>query len=343
LIALTNESGAPIERYAYDPWGARRNPDDWTQKDSRAKLITNRGYTMHEHLDAFGIINMNGRVYDPLTAQFLSPDPFVQSPDNWANYNRYGYCLNNPLIYSDPSGYLVTAAQLKEIRDGAWDGGIHSSAGAGVSGYGGGGGSGGHYEDITTSTFYLSYSINKKTEEIENYYFRYEYDVTRQWVWDSQEDRMYAAVHPEINFNTTYHYANSVVIGQHIPFHVPIHEKNPALNGVPIEFAVLLAAFAPEAVAASESATSEVTTINESSFTVTQEGVVLPKGAEIPTDYIENPYQSSNYGIFEDGKYVEKVRIDAGTPPGSKGPNISHFHLNDGKHIFDPTKWPWFY
>jgi len=63
LIALTNEIGTPIERYAYDPWGARRNPDDWTQKDSRAKLITNRGYyTMHEHLDAFGIINMNGRV-----------------------------------------------------------------------------------------------------------------------------------------------------------------------------------------------------------------------------------------------------------------------------------------
>ena len=37
LIALTNESGTPIERYAYDPWGARRNPEDWTQKDSRAK------------------------------------------------------------------------------------------------------------------------------------------------------------------------------------------------------------------------------------------------------------------------------------------------------------------
>jgi len=67
---------------------------------------------MHEHLDAFGIINMNGRVYNPLTAQFLSPDPFVQSPDNWANYNRYGYCLNNPLIYSDPSGY-----KLREAND----------------------------------------------------------------------------------------------------------------------------------------------------------------------------------------------------------------------------------
>ncbi len=59
---------------------------------------------MHEHLDAFGIINMNGRVYDPLTAMFLSPDPFVQAPESWLNYNRYGYAFGNPFKYTDPSG-----------------------------------------------------------------------------------------------------------------------------------------------------------------------------------------------------------------------------------------------
>jgi len=55
-------------------------------------------------LDAFGIINMNGRVYDPLTAQFFSPDLFVQAPGDWLNYNRYGYCMGNPFRYTDPSG-----------------------------------------------------------------------------------------------------------------------------------------------------------------------------------------------------------------------------------------------
>jgi YD repeat-containing protein len=59
LIALTDESGNVLERYAYDPWGNRRNPSDWTQKDTRTSFLLNRGYTMHEHLDAFGIINMN--------------------------------------------------------------------------------------------------------------------------------------------------------------------------------------------------------------------------------------------------------------------------------------------
>jgi len=105
LIALTDENGTVVEKYAYDPWGARRNPADWRLKDTHVSFITNRGYTGHEHLDAFGIINMNGRVYDPHTAMFFSPDPFVQTPDNWLNYNRYGYCLNNPTKYTDPTGY----------------------------------------------------------------------------------------------------------------------------------------------------------------------------------------------------------------------------------------------
>lgn len=47
---------------------------------------------------------MNGRVYDPLTSMFLSPDPYVQAPDNWLNYNRYGYCFGNPFKYTDPNG-----------------------------------------------------------------------------------------------------------------------------------------------------------------------------------------------------------------------------------------------
>lgn len=105
LIALTDANGNVVEKYAYDPWGARRNSTDWRNKDSRTSFITNRGYTGHEHLDTFGIINMNGRVYDPLTAMFFSPDPFIQSTGDWKNYNRYSYCMNNPTRYIDPSGY----------------------------------------------------------------------------------------------------------------------------------------------------------------------------------------------------------------------------------------------
>ena len=49
---------------------------------------------------------MNGRVYDPQLGRFLSADPFVQSPTSSQNYNRYSYALNNPMKYTDPSGYF---------------------------------------------------------------------------------------------------------------------------------------------------------------------------------------------------------------------------------------------
>ncbi|NLE05703.1 MAG: hypothetical protein GX638_13020 [Crenarchaeota archaeon] len=104
LLAVTDALGNVKEKLAYGPWGLRRSPSNWTQTDIRTSFLFSRGYTMHEHLDGFGLINMNGRVYDPIMAQFLSPDPFIQAPGNWYNYNRYGYCLNNPLIYTDPSG-----------------------------------------------------------------------------------------------------------------------------------------------------------------------------------------------------------------------------------------------
>ena len=80
----------------YDPWGKRTNVTN------NIGLI--RGYTGHEHIWPFGLINMNGRLYDPLIGRFLSTDNFVQEPLNAQNFNRYSYCLNNPLKYNDPSG-----------------------------------------------------------------------------------------------------------------------------------------------------------------------------------------------------------------------------------------------
>ncbi len=48
-------------------------------------LKLGRGYTGHEHLLLFGLVNMNARLYDPVLGRFLSPDPYVQMPDNLQN------------------------------------------------------------------------------------------------------------------------------------------------------------------------------------------------------------------------------------------------------------------
>lgn len=104
-----------MQHKRYDPWGVHKDPITWDTDFSAGGSITARGYTMHEHLDDFGLINMNGRVYDPLLGRFLSPDNHIQSPGNPQNYNRYAYALNNPLVYTDPSGEFIFSAVLPGI------------------------------------------------------------------------------------------------------------------------------------------------------------------------------------------------------------------------------------
>ncbi|HPR31300.1 MAG TPA: RHS repeat-associated core domain-containing protein [Prolixibacteraceae bacterium] len=94
--------------YHFDAFGRRSNGADWGYNTSEEpELLANRGFTGHEHLTEFGLINMNGRLYDPLVGRFLSPDNYVQAPGYTQSYNRYAYCLNNPLRYTDPSGEFV--------------------------------------------------------------------------------------------------------------------------------------------------------------------------------------------------------------------------------------------
>ncbi len=69
------------------------------------RVYTDRGYTAHLHADGVGLIHMNGRMYDPILARFISADPLIQSPNNLQSLNRYSYVMNNPLSYTDPTGY----------------------------------------------------------------------------------------------------------------------------------------------------------------------------------------------------------------------------------------------
>ncbi|MYM90165.1 hypothetical protein GTP91_23705 [Rugamonas sp. FT82W] len=104
--AITNASGAVIERMAYEPFGKRRTPQGAMDPNNIiAGVNTDRGYTNHEHLDGLDLIHMNGRVYDPAIGRFISADPNVPYPTNIQSYSRYSYTRNNPLVMIDPSGF----------------------------------------------------------------------------------------------------------------------------------------------------------------------------------------------------------------------------------------------
>lgn len=104
IIGVWNASGTLLEEHRYTAWGQRTS--------STASPRLRRGFTGHEHLTQFGLIDMQARLYDPHLGRFLAPDPYVQTPSMSMNFNRYAYCMNNPLKYVDPTGEVSIVAVL---------------------------------------------------------------------------------------------------------------------------------------------------------------------------------------------------------------------------------------
>ncbi|WP_295729998.1 FG-GAP-like repeat-containing protein [uncultured Muribaculum sp.] len=92
-----------VASYSYSEWGMRTIVQMNTDLHPWVKYF-NRGFCGHEHLPEFSLINMGARVYDPVDMRFLSPDPLVQDPMLPQNFNRYSYCLNDPINHTDPTG-----------------------------------------------------------------------------------------------------------------------------------------------------------------------------------------------------------------------------------------------
>ena len=110
ITHVVDTAGVVLQQMGYTAWGQLRDPQTGEAygPDSQPELLLGRGYTGHEHLPWFGLVNMNARLYDPAVGRFLSPDPIVQAPDNTQNFNRYSYCMNNPLRYADILGLIYT-------------------------------------------------------------------------------------------------------------------------------------------------------------------------------------------------------------------------------------------
>ncbi|WP_176714613.1 RHS repeat domain-containing protein [Alishewanella sp. HH-ZS] len=108
---ITNAAGQLLEKLSFDAFGKRRQVYTAAHVPvalSLASILnkTSRGFTGHLQVDHASIVHMGGRIYDSHIGRFLQADPFVQSPSNSQNFNRYSYVLNNPLSYTDPSGYI---------------------------------------------------------------------------------------------------------------------------------------------------------------------------------------------------------------------------------------------
>jgi RHS repeat-associated protein len=108
IETLTDNLGKIVERRKYDPFGAPRNSQNLNLPSTPPSTYIRLGFSAHENDTEFALLNLKGRMYDAKVGRFLSADPLVGNPFSSQSYNRYTYAANNPLTFTDPSGFQST-------------------------------------------------------------------------------------------------------------------------------------------------------------------------------------------------------------------------------------------
>jgi RHS repeat-associated protein len=102
---ITAANGTVKEHRSYDAWGQQRSSVWKNALSGPFSSIHTAGYTNQEAEASLNLINMKGRIYDPQLARFMQTDPIVGNPFSSQHWNGYSYVLNNPLKFTDPTGY----------------------------------------------------------------------------------------------------------------------------------------------------------------------------------------------------------------------------------------------
>jgi len=103
VIGMTDEAGAEVARYAYDPYGNQLT-DDGTHPIASRNPLRYRGYYLDSETQLY---YLPARYYDPQSARFISIDPAPPSAGSPESLNRYSYCMADPVQGTDPTGAII--------------------------------------------------------------------------------------------------------------------------------------------------------------------------------------------------------------------------------------------
>lgn len=101
---ITNSEGEQVQLVEYAPFGE--------VLVNTGTADVNHKFTGQEFDDETGLYFYGARYYDSSIARFITADTTVQEPFDPQTLNRYTYCFNNPLIYTDPTGEFALFAAL---------------------------------------------------------------------------------------------------------------------------------------------------------------------------------------------------------------------------------------
>jgi RHS repeat-associated protein len=97
VTQIVDIAGNVVNSYEYDAWG---------NVTSQVEGINNSFKYAGEILDSeTGLYYLRARYYDAVSGRFLGEDSFEGKIANPLSLNGYTYCINNPILYTDPSGH----------------------------------------------------------------------------------------------------------------------------------------------------------------------------------------------------------------------------------------------
>ncbi|MBN1187010.1 MAG: RHS repeat-associated core domain-containing protein, partial [Bacteroidales bacterium] len=309
---VLNENGEVKEALMYQPYGtvsdvqgiSGSRTDPLRQKFTTKEFDEEGDENGAPGIDAY---HFGFRVYDPEIGIFLSPDPEMEF------FNLYSYTDGNPINRIDPFGLatetiIFTVAEVPII----------------------------YASEILESLFAAGIM------------------VTESWYINGATDKLTSFPADELNSDMSHSTAGENI--EKINSEIDVQLRR-SIDAVALSFAATGSGLAQGGAGTGETAgrlskqlantkTSQALSnaTENSVLQVTENGVVLPKSTKIPKDLVQNPFnRPGSYGKIDPatGKFAEKLRVDAPTPKGMKGPDFSHFHVNgSGKHLTNLTKWP---
>jgi len=107
VIAILDDIGRLVCRYAYDAWGNVTDLGGRGDNVSYFNPLRYRGYVYDQETQLY---YLQSRYYNPTWGRFLNADAFVSTGQGVLGNNMFAYCNNNPVMYVDPRGYFLGAA-----------------------------------------------------------------------------------------------------------------------------------------------------------------------------------------------------------------------------------------
>ena len=311
---VASGTGTVLQKNEYYPFGMPMAETANADQDKQPYKYNGKEF---ERKDGLNWMDYGARHYDASLGRFMTMDPMAEK---YYSISPYAYCNNNPMRYVDPTGMFFGDSLIPTFERREYGSNL--------------------FQNIGTFLHNTAATITNAPIDLVNTLVSEAQFIGENGIGAYIGEGVNAvgdAVSNEVSYRM-----NTSLSQQASDLVTEIKDPQTWEN---VTATALLAAIPIKGATGTKTTKSlqTSTVVKESNdvFTVTPQGVVLPKGINIPKGYVENAKRPGSYGVIENGKFVEKLRVDPATKPGTKGPNNSHFHVdNKGKHETDLDKWP---